>query len=188
MDKRAEVKDMVKRLNIVAGTLLLAAILHGQSGDDFLLSPGKAGRIEIGMAVDKIYSVYTREATKLVDLALEGFFTPALEITLPGHVGEKPSITAEIGWSQAWTFSRITVYDSRFRTASGIGAGSSLGEIRRNHKVDWIEFGEGPMVARVDSLGMGFLLEVQAVPQAWYEKRDMKWIPDSAKVTGILVN
>ncbi len=82
---------------------------------------------------------------------------------------------------------RITVYDSRFKTDKGVGVGSTLGEIRRNYKVDWIGFGEGPLFARVEQIGMSFALDYSKPPREWYETHNPTLIPDSAKVVSILL-
>lgn len=177
---------MTKKILVLA--LILPVILLGQHGKDFTLSPGRAGRIQIGMTVDSLYLIYPRNQAKLIDLNLEGFFTPAIEWTVPGFTGKKASVILEIGWNRTWIINRITVIDTRFRTVTGIGVGSPLGDLRRNHHVDWIDFGEGALVARVDSLGMGFQLRSADVAPAWYQKRDMKIISDSLIIKAVIIH
>jgi len=81
---------------------------------------------------------------------------------------------------------RITVYDPRFKTRKGIGVGSTLGQIRRSYRVDWIGFGEGPLFAHVQQLGLSFALDARP-PAKWYETRDPNLISDSSKVVFILL-
>ena len=45
-----------------------------------------------------------------------------------------------------------TVYNRHFRTAHGVGIGSTLGNLRRHHKVDRIIYNEGIMSAFVPEL------------------------------------
>jgi len=180
----------MRRTSAFAITLafVLMVLLYSQSPDDFLLSASKAGRVEIGMTIDHVYAVHPRNQTRLTDLALEGFFSPALEIMDSGRSGSAPSLTLEIGWNQNWVVSRIMVHDQRYKTDSGIGVGSLLGDVRRKYNVDWIDLGEGHLVASVDSIGMGFLLDSQIISESWYQKRDKNLIPDSEKVIGVLIH
>ncbi len=102
----------------------------------FLLESGKAGPFELGASVDEIYSLVGRDHVRLVDLFMEGMFTPALEIQVPGS-NTGPSIIALI---REWPCRRFSVWsievrDPRFRTREGLGVGSALGELRRRYKV-----------------------------------------------------
>lgn len=137
------------------------------------------------MEVDALYGKIDWKLTKLVDLHSEGFFVPALEIYLSKDETKRPALVARIGLN--FVVTSITVYDTRFKTAKGIGVGSTLGEIRKEHKIDSIGFGEGPLCARVNEIGMTFALDFRNVPRAWYKTGDQALIPDSAKVTSVLV-
>ena len=163
--------------------------------NNFLLSKQKAGLIEIGMTVDNLYSRYKRKSTKLVDLYIEGMFSPALEIYLNGKEEEtKYSLIAEIGWGSSsntnsgFIVSRIQVYDEVLKTEKGIGVGSSLGELRNHYKVNWIDFGEGGFIARINEIDMSFILFLIDIPEEWHMTRDQEIIPDSVKIRSILVN
>jgi hypothetical protein len=65
--------------------------------------------------------------------------------------------------------------------------GSTLGEIRQSYNVDWIAFGEGPLFARVDQIGMSFALDYKNPPAEWRKTNDQKLIPDSARVVFIFL-
>lgn len=123
-----------------------------------------------------------------MDRYLEGFFTPAIEIYLTRNRKLRPSLLAEIvGERSTFVVGRITVYDSRFKTDKGIGVGSTLGEIRRDYKVDSIGFGEGPLFAHVEQFGMSFALDYARPPREWYSTHNPKLIPDTARVVSILL-
>lgn len=164
---------------------LLTSTVATNAGDEFFLSKGRAGPINTGMEVDTLYAKIGRKFTKLVDLQSEGFFVPALEIYLKKDEKSKPSLVAIIGPN--FVITHIHVYDPRFKTEKGIGVGSTLGEIRKNYKVDSIGFGEGPLCARVNEIGMTFALDFWKVSHEWDKTRNQALIPDSAKVTSILV-
>ena len=79
----------MKKLKMLIFILLLFPVLlsaeeKSKGNNDFLLSKHKVGSIEAGMPVGALYAVYDRELTRLVDLYLEGMFSPALEIYLKG--------------------------------------------------------------------------------------------------------
>jgi len=174
----------------VMSALLLAHFLlsaaQDQPEEGFLLAKGRAGQVRIGMSVDELYAKVGREHTKLVDLFGEGLFDPALEVYVEGGKSAGPTLVAEIGGPGAchhvW---RIAVTDSRFKTTEAIGVGSTLGSIRKSHHVDWIDFGEGSLCARVDEIGMTF--ELDYWPSHSWTRRAPEKIPDSAKVVSVLV-
>jgi hypothetical protein len=144
--------------------------------------------LEIGITVDDLYSKYDRKLTKLVDLYLEGTFSPALEIYLNESEKKAPSLVAEIVWRKDWVIWRINVYDERFKTDKGIGVGSTLDDIRKSYKVDWITFGEVGFFARVKEIGMSFALDIVNIPRKWHKTGNQNLIPDSTKVIWVLIN
>jgi hypothetical protein len=88
------------------------------------------------MSVDEILQAFGREQVRLIDLNTEGMFTPAIEISVPGSSVAAP-LVAEITEGPCGGFSLrgITVRDPRFRTADGIGVGSTLAELERRRSV-----------------------------------------------------
>ena len=104
--------------------------------NEFLVSEGKAGAIEVGMSVDEVLGAFGKERVRLVDLNKEGYFTPAIEIDIPGS-GVRAPIVADITAGPCGGFSLrgITVRDPRFRTADGLGVGSTLAELQRRRSV-----------------------------------------------------
>jgi len=149
---------------------------------EFTLSPGKGGPIRNGMTIDELYSAVGRGNTKLREKYPEGMPSTFVEIYLMQSAGSEPSLEAELQDDSVY---RFTVFDSRFMTDKGIGVGSTLGEIRQAYKVDWISFEEGSLFARSDQVGMSFVLDRKNLPAGW--QRNLQLIPDSAKVTSILV-
>lgn len=154
---------------------------------DFTLSEGKAGPIKTGMTINELYGEIGQDNSKLVDKFYEGYFSPSMEVYLSGNsVG--PSLETEIR-PQGVNFvvGRINVLDSRFRTDREVGVGSTLGEIRKTYHVDWIDYGEGTLFARVEEIGMSFQLDYGNPPAEWQQTHDQTLIPDSAKVVAVFL-
>jgi hypothetical protein len=190
-------QNIVRTFAVIVPVLLLPGFLNGQE-KGLELSKGKAGPVEIGMSIDDLYQSVGKNITKLNDTYSEGFFSPVIEVYTGQGDREKPALVAEVvGACRAsgerpsvmatFVVGRISVKDSRFKTNLGIGVGSTLGEIRRWYRVDWITFGEGPLVARVDQIGMSFALDYANPPEAWYTTHDAALIPDSARIVSILI-
>ena len=123
------------------------------------LSVGAAGPIRVGQSVDDLFVKVGRENTRLIDLFTEGMFQPALEIRLAGAPNQ-PALTVPIREWPCREFSvwGITVRDPRFRTADGLGVGSSLADIRKAYSPQ-ISIAEGQRVAHVPELGLTFALD-----------------------------
>lgn len=190
------------RLAWLLSIIMVAIPLHAAS-HDFLLSSGNAGPVKIGMSIDELYSKINRKRTRLVDTFDEGYFTPTLQIFLPGNNRSKPSMQVEIvcrcgnpvvatshprSWyaGTPWGVGRITVYDPRFHTASGIHVGSTLGEIRKAYHFKILN-GEGRIGPFVKSLDMTFFLSSGQAPRAWYTTHNDATIPNGIKVASILI-
>lgn len=145
----------------------------GHTSAEFLLAPGRAGRFSIGMPVDEVYRHVGRERTRLIDLYREGKFDPALEVRLAGAAGPAGLVMPIREWPCIeWSIQGIRVRDPRFRTAEGIGVGSTLGDLSEAYPTKTSEE-EGPH-AWVESIRMNFGLE------------DASFAP-TAKVTSIWI-
>ncbi len=193
--------NSIRRLAWLLSIILVALPL--KAADDYLLRQGNAGLVRVGMSIDELLLKIDRKHTRLVDTSNEGFFTPTLQIFMPGNSGSKPSMEVEIlcrrgnpvissgpppPWYKGtpWVVGRITVYDPRFHTANGFHVGSTLGEIKEKYPL-YILTGEGAIDTFVESLGMTFGLDANQVPRAWYRTHNDALIPDKTKIISILV-
>ncbi len=136
---------------------MLPNILAGQSpADTLLIGDGRIGQVIMGISIDSLYRTVHRERTRLIDRFREGLFDPAIEIRL-GQLSARPTIVAEVTMSKCGlVVGRIEVYDPRFHTASGLHVGSTLADVRTQHRVK-ISNEEG-LRAYSDELPMTFEL------------------------------
>jgi len=118
----------------------------------------------IGMPESAIYMVYPRQITKNVDLQLEGNPTPAVRVFLTKD-RQRPSLVIRLDGPVPGVYG-IEVMDSRFKTAKGIGVGSSLGQLRKTEKQLSFVSGEGVIGAVARDLGMTFNLAVDSATES----------------------
>jgi hypothetical protein len=144
-------------LAVSVGAFPVRSAQQPPSGE-FLLTTGRAGRIELGTSVDEIYQFFGRDNVTLVAEFKEGLFSPVLEIKLPGTT-TVPAISSDIREWPCGEFSvwGIDVRDARFRTSDGFGVGSTAGDLRKAHPFEITEE-EGAHAAVVDGLKMTFAL------------------------------
>jgi hypothetical protein len=165
---------------------LFSGGVRSDAQDNYLLGKNRAGQVELGMTIDELHTRYEPSSTKLVATYSEGMFAPVLEIYPKGSTKNGgPQLVIAIDKDREWIVDSIKVNDARFRTAKGIGVGSTLGDIRNAYTVKWIDFGEGALYANVDEIGMSFELDFTQPGPEWYKTRDQRLIPDRAKVVSV---
>jgi len=159
-------KGAVAAAVIATSVSIVAQTRQNSIPSSFLLAAGKAGSFELGMTVDELIAQVGREHVRLVAKFPEAMFQPELEIDLPGFT-KGAALVAPI---REWPCGRfalwgISVHDPRFRTANGLGAGSTVGDIRRHYPgvtVTHIDADGGPSVV-ITELGLTFGMEPRAV-------------------------
>ena len=166
--------------------MLIASLIGLLPAQDLpVVERGQVGAVAIGSVAETIYNHFG-DRTRLVDLKLEGQLSPALEIKLFGSQAAV-SLLAEIWPSDnKLVVTRIRVLDPRLRTKEGIGVGSTYGELRSRYSIAWVGPGEGDFIARVETLGISFMLDMSAVRDAGAIRDPMR-VPADARVVGMLL-
>jgi hypothetical protein len=151
----------------------------------FVVERARVGPVSIGGTADSIYREFGDRA-RLIDLKLEGHLSPAIEIKL-FESQLVASIIAEIGpANNQLVVTRIHVVDPSLRTRDGIGVGSTYGELRSRHQVDWVGSGEGKVFARVEKLAISVELDASG-PMALSSIRDPEKVPAGVRIVSLML-
>jgi hypothetical protein len=134
------------------------------AADDFVLARNRVGNVIIGMPESAIYMVYPRQITKKVDLQLEGNPTPAVQVFLTRD-RQRPSLVIRLDGPVPGVYG-VEVMDSRFKTAKGVGVGSSFGQLRKTEKQLSFVSGEGVIGASAQDLSMTFSLAIDSATES----------------------
>jgi hypothetical protein len=162
--------------------ILIALLAPQPLQNELTAERGRAGPVAIGLVAENVYREFN---ARLIDLKLEGYLTPALEIRLPGS--ERTSLIAEIGaFGDTLVVTRIRVLDPRLRTKEGIGIGSTYADLRSRYSIAWVAAGEEDFVARAEPLGISFMLDVSGRP-GLRSIRDPTQVPDEVRVMGLFL-
>jgi hypothetical protein len=145
------------------------------------------GPVSIGSSAQVVYAEF-RGRSRLVDLALEGHLSPALELTFP-ETGLDGGVVAElIPRENDLVVWRIAVTSPNVRTEKGIGVGSTVGELRSNYPITGVGSGEGRVFIRVDELSASFELDRSgAGGDRLWQIRDPRQVPGQTKIISVLL-
>jgi hypothetical protein len=160
---------------------------------NLIIARGRVGEIKVGMRPDDIYAICGKQFTRIVDLQLEGMYSPAIELFKTESKKNNPEVIFELNQDKVY---RIKVRSPQYKTDKGIGVGSTFGDLRRVYGIKdpkQIAWGaEGFFGVVIKELGMSFRLDVYNTMTAAqinriYKSPDPKWIPDHTTIDRILV-
>lgn len=147
----------------------------------------EVGPVSIGTSAHVIYSMF-RGRSRLVDLALEGHLTPALELSFPETRADGGVIAELVPKANDLVVWRIAVTNPNVRTEKGIGVGSSVDELRSHYAITGIGSGEGRVFVRVDELAASFELDRSgAGGDRLWKIREPNQVPSRTKIISILL-
>jgi hypothetical protein len=153
--------------------------------ENLLLGPHQAGKLKIGMAESAIHQAWPRALTRKVVIYPEGIETPAVQIFI-GKDRKTPSLVVILN---SETIYGIEVHDPRFKTAQGIGVGSSIGDLRKTNLHFKFNREEGDGLV-CDELGMKFAVDIDPATDSrldGHEADPLTLIPPSVKIEWIWI-
>lgn len=185
-------KPQVAQVTQAANTKAGAANAFGPSSPppgDLVLASGYAGAVGIGKSVDNLYQQFGQQAVVAGEEYLSGYNYPVLRAY---HQGSGlPSLTVFFAKSKQGpdkVVTAIRVLDDRYKTATGIGVGGTLGELRRAGNISSIQYTDSLYAIAKDSK-MRYELDISAdnMPVAWLNGGDSNTLPDDMKIRSIYI-
>ncbi len=170
---------MLARIATIALSLVGTCAAYGQQAP-YLISRHAVGPVVLEAPAQIVYERVPDH--ELIDLALEGYLTPALALTLPGLMQRGGVIAELIPRDGHLLVYRIDVRDPALRTEKGIGVGSTVDQLRAAYDIDSLGYGEAGFYVRVDELAASFLLD--GGDRGW---RDESAIPGDLRVVSVLL-
>lgn len=173
----------------LSGLLIVAVLALGPAAGRnglFSIDGNHVGKLALGMPESQIYRLYPRLRTHKVDLQLEGYPTPAVEIYLTSR--SDPALVVRLTGPRR-SIDDIQVNDSRFQDEAGIHVGSTFEQLRRAHNKLQIAVGEGQYCVFSEGSGLSFCLNIDNQTETALDASagDISHIPDSTPVKYLLV-
>lgn len=144
--------------------------------------------VKVGDSIGSVYGKFSKDEIRLEDLRqyAEGQFCPGLEIYLDDT--EKPALEIMLGWDDGWIIDDIYVNDNRFKTAKGIGPGSTASELGKIYKVTYADFYEGGLYIKVEEFDGLFVSWAGGFPMALIDDPTaVELIPEGLKIEQVRI-
>lgn len=153
--------------------------------EEIRLSPGRAGLIKIGMALEDIKKISPA-------LSLSEEYSNGSKQTfaiIPSPNTSTPSLKLELSAGKSKLVSTVSVYDENFSTEKNITIHSTVGEIRSQYSINEIRVIDSSLYLQVKSMKMLFELDINdsAVLLNWIKNDTPDAIPSNTKIKRIIL-
>jgi hypothetical protein len=147
----------------------------------------QVGPVLIGASAQSIYAAF-RGRSRLIDLAVEGHLTPALELSFPETLVNGGVVAELVPRRNDLVVWRIAVTNPNVRTVKGLGVGSSVAQLRSAYRTTGVGSGEGRVFVMVEELGASFGLDTSGPGgEALWKIRDPQQLPGDVKIVSVLL-
>jgi hypothetical protein len=103
---------LLRNLSVLSLAFWLSALSGAETA---IIRQHQIGSVSIGQSAQSVYEAFDPDHRRLVDLSLEGFLWPALELTLPGSK-RRVGVVAELeARGNRLVVSRISITDPMAR-------------------------------------------------------------------------
>lgn len=153
---------------------------------DLVIEKGRAGNIRLGMPIEEVRQNVV-EGTVVNDTLLMQEGQQATGYLL--YTNEEKALLIEQNCEPDCEVQRISVLSPAYKTAKGIGVGSSYGEVKQAYPITTVAVEEDNFVAVSDEASMSFELDDTKLPQDGKEtgRYNPGNIPDDTRVTRVLL-
>ena len=155
-------------------------------GTSWQISKSQIGPIQIGMAVNAMRKRVPAEFLKEVPITREGRGYRAYEIR-QSPADQKAGLLVEETCEPTCQVWRVHVQNPAYKTKEGLGVGSTLGEVKKHYKLNYLGAGETEIVAVSDEAKLTFMLDVSKVPAKQVPRLTLENTPDSTPIIGMLI-
>lgn len=155
--------------------------------EQYALTPGRAGQILVGLPSDSLKKMVPAENLRTTQRELEGQKYTGYEIRNVKAGNQLLLLAEESCQHDSCKIFRIRILSPKFKTKEGIRVGSTFGEVRKAYQFSYVGLGEADFVALSEAQRMAFCLDISKFPPKPLYKVQGADIPDSTRVTSILM-
>lgn len=154
----------------------------------YLISPGRAGLLRLGMREAQIKKIVPAEQLRATTYSDNGQQLPAYEM----RDARRPTAPANIlhmiaDSAGGYRLRRIRIYDPQYRTAEGIGVGSPFGAARQNLGLTRVRNTPAGFAAVSGEVKTAWVIDPNSLPNKHPEEMNSTDIPPAARITGVLL-
>lgn len=153
-----------------------------------LLRTGHVGRLRLNMKEAAMLAVLPAQQLRKTTRQLEGIDYPVYELRDARYPQAPPLLLEMVGdEEEGFRLWRVQVTAPQYRTAFGLGVGSTLGEVRRQFRLSTVELADAGLVAVSDQARMSWLLDEDSLPDRAAMLRNPATVPDGTRIKGVLL-